>query len=268
MLWTTDADLALWRAINAPGVKRENRIARDNSEDAVTWNVFRFLELHGLVGEFIKLVVGETIARTPRVIYWSYCQQSLQVWSPLLDAAQLFGENVEYRSEPDVVIDDDRILVFVENKFLAGKPKPPKTRYRKRYTTAGPGWFAKVFSPSTTFEEMSVTDELYQLMRLWLLGSWIANRNGRRFLLLNVVRSQSEDARETGARFGVYIAATPHRQFVMATWENIYAGLIRKVASPDSKRLSDYFANKTIGYPYNLEGVPTGVLQRAFTLLG
>ena len=166
-----------------------------------------------------------------------------------------------------MVIGDDRVLAFVEDKFLAGKPKPPKARYQKRYTTAGPGWFAKVFWPSTTFEEVSVTDELYQLMRLWLLGSWIADRSGRTFLLLNVVRSQSEDAQNTGARFGRHISAAPHRQFIMATWESIYAGLIHKVTSPDNNRLADYFANKTIGYPYDPDGLPTGVLERAFNLV-
>ena len=94
MLWTVDADLALWRAINAPGVKRENRIARDNSEDAVTWNVFRFPENFRRPGRRIHQsgCMAKTVAGTPRVIYWSYCQQSRRAWSPLLDAAKLFGE--------------------------------------------------------------------------------------------------------------------------------------------------------------------------------
>jgi len=42
LLWKNKADLDLFKRIKK--VKRESRIARDNSEDAVTWNVFRFLE--------------------------------------------------------------------------------------------------------------------------------------------------------------------------------------------------------------------------------
>jgi hypothetical protein len=42
LLWKDKADLDLLKRIKS--VKRECRIARDNSEDAVTWNVFRFLE--------------------------------------------------------------------------------------------------------------------------------------------------------------------------------------------------------------------------------
>ena len=41
LLWKDEVDLDLLKRIKK--VKRESRIARDNSEDAVTWNVFRFL---------------------------------------------------------------------------------------------------------------------------------------------------------------------------------------------------------------------------------
>lgn len=40
LLWKDETDFDLLRRI-VP-VKRESRIARDNSEDALTWNVFRF----------------------------------------------------------------------------------------------------------------------------------------------------------------------------------------------------------------------------------
>jgi hypothetical protein len=39
MLWVNSEDRALWKLISQVGIKRESRIARDNSEDAVTWNV-------------------------------------------------------------------------------------------------------------------------------------------------------------------------------------------------------------------------------------
>ena len=35
-------------------VKRESRMARDNGEDAITWNVFRFLEKNRLVENWLK----------------------------------------------------------------------------------------------------------------------------------------------------------------------------------------------------------------------
>jgi len=54
ILWKEKADLDLFERLNT--VKRESRIARDNSEDAVTWNVFRFLENNKLLsGSLAKL---------------------------------------------------------------------------------------------------------------------------------------------------------------------------------------------------------------------
>src|SRR5687768_13532494 len=54
MLWTDASDRALWAQIKTPGIKRESRIARDNSEDAVTWNVFRLFERRRLLGDVLN----------------------------------------------------------------------------------------------------------------------------------------------------------------------------------------------------------------------
>jgi hypothetical protein len=186
MLWAGDDDLALWKCIKTPGVKRESRMARDNSEDGVTWNVLRYLERNDLIGEFVNAAAGEEIAKNPHVVYWSFCQTSRNPWQPLLDAATTFGERIDRRSEPDIIVDDADILVFAENKWLSGnRTKPTDPGNPKRYLTGGDGWFGKVFKPTTTFQKIAVDAKLYELMRLWLLGSWIADRAGKRFLLLN-----------------------------------------------------------------------------------
>src|SRR5262249_36970086 len=120
MLWSGEEDLGLWDCIKAPGVKRESRMARDNSEDAVTWNVFRYLETHGLVGEFLKVVAKAPVTTIPRLVYWSFCQSRRKPWQPLLEAATTFGERSDGRSEPDLIVEDDDMLAFVENKVLSG----------------------------------------------------------------------------------------------------------------------------------------------------
>src|SRR4051812_34631610 len=42
LLWKNDSDIRLLSAIK--GVKRESRMERERSEDAVTWNIFRYLD--------------------------------------------------------------------------------------------------------------------------------------------------------------------------------------------------------------------------------
>jgi hypothetical protein len=184
MLWVADDDLALWERIKAPGVKRESRMARDNSEDAVTWNVFRYLERHGLIADFVNLVARGGSASDPRVIYWSFCQRSQKPWQPLLHATSIFSERDSRRSEPDIIIDDEELLVFAENKWLSGnRTRPSDTNDPKRYPTGGDGWFKRVFAASADFRTIAVDERLYELMRLWLIGSLIADRLGKKFLL-------------------------------------------------------------------------------------
>ena len=55
-------------------VKRESQMARDNSKDAVSWNVFRFLERNNLIEDFLSLITCLYI-ESSEVIYWSYSQK-------------------------------------------------------------------------------------------------------------------------------------------------------------------------------------------------
>ena len=52
LLWLTEEGLNLFNEIKS--VKRESRISRDNSEDGVTWNVFRFLEKNNLLNKMVE----------------------------------------------------------------------------------------------------------------------------------------------------------------------------------------------------------------------
>lgn len=266
MLWTADDDLALWTCIKAKGVKRESRIARDNSEDAVTWNIFRYLEKQGLIGEFLNLVAGERIAKNPRLVYWSFCQVSRKPWQPLLDSATTFGESIARRSEPDLIVDDDDVLAFVENKVRADNRTPGKDKKPKLYATGGGGWWGQAFASASDFNRVAVDGRFYELMRFWLLGSWTAHQAGKRFLLVNVVRGDDNNESDIEARFGAHIQAGPQRRLVRATWEQVYKGIVQpRAGCPDADRLARYFQEKTIGYrPINRDSQAR--LSRAFNV--
>jgi len=72
-------------------VERESRMARDNSEDAVSWNVFRFLERNNLIEGFLSSITGLYL-NSSEVIYWSYSQKEDNVLSKLNEARREFGE--------------------------------------------------------------------------------------------------------------------------------------------------------------------------------
>jgi hypothetical protein len=56
LLWKSSEDRALLKSLK--GAKRESRMARDNSEDALSWNVFRFLERSGLLLPWIESIIA------------------------------------------------------------------------------------------------------------------------------------------------------------------------------------------------------------------
>ena len=93
LLWKEKADLDLLNRIKT--VKRESRIARDNSEDAVSWNVFRFLERHNVIQDFLRSITSVP-SRSPEMIYWAFSQKENSSWPKLNKARKEFGLSKSY----------------------------------------------------------------------------------------------------------------------------------------------------------------------------
>lgn len=255
LLWIDPDDRILLKAIK--GAKRESRMSRDNSEDALSWNVFRFLEKEKQLAPLLSPVIGNAVS-DPELIYWSYSPNSKKPW-PELDMARLeFGENLQRSSEPDLIVVTDDALFFIEAKLTAGnKTRPSNPGERKRYLTGGVRWFDHVFS--SEYEDIVLKSEKYELFRFWLLGTWMAERSGRSFYLVNLVRDGYEKDIET--LFGRHIQQTDRRRFMRWTWEEIYRFIPKNVpVSPGKTMVMDYFENKTVGY-YR------GFLQKAFNII-
>jgi len=146
LLWKDkdQTDLDLFKMIKT--VKHESRIAYDNSEDAVTWNVLRFLEKNNLVEKTLSPIIGFPL-KPSEVIYWSYSQKEKRSWSELNKAREEFGEKIERGSEPDVIIKTDNTLLFIEVKLTAGNSQsaPKNKSSSKKYENGGDNLFSKVF---------------------------------------------------------------------------------------------------------------------------
>lgn len=255
MLWKERDDLELFEKIKE--VKRESRIARDNSEDAVSWNVFRFLERNNLVDGFLSSLIGSNINLSD-VIYWSYSQAEGSSSSVLNKARREFGETIARGSEPDIIIKTNKALFFIEAKVTAGnKTIPSKLNYSKKYETGGENWFSEVFK--SDYKTVAILEKKYELMRFWLLGTWIAKQLGLDFYLINLVLSERDADIES--IFKKHINESKQRKFIRVTWERIYQYIVNCNSLEDKEIMMTYFKNKTIGYNGN------GRLQRAFLKL-
>ena len=81
LLWKDQEDLAILEDIKK--VKRVlYHLKHEKSEDALTWNVFRYLEKNGLIERFLSMVIGQDI-KNASLIYWSYSQNENSSWSIL-----------------------------------------------------------------------------------------------------------------------------------------------------------------------------------------
>jgi hypothetical protein len=265
ILWKERPDLEL--LFNRIGiVKREiNRIARDNSEDAVTWNIFRYLEKQKLLKPLLSKIAGYVVVN-PEIIYWSYCQSENSIWSELHKAHLEFETNPEKGSEPDVIIQAKNALFLIEAKLNAKNETTPSSnspQVEERYTKGGNNWYRTIFN--SEFKAVAVTNKKYELLRFWLLGSWIARNLNVNYFLINLVPSQKEQTIKTA--FGKHIieeqrTGNQKRAFKRITWEGIYNFIlsITKEPSFESKAILDYFRYKTVGYDSN------GILQKAFSI--
>ena len=254
-LWKSPEDRALLNKIK--DVKRESRMARDNSEDALSWNVFRYLERTNQISDLLSSINQPSVSSI-ELIYWSYSQMDYGVWSQLVDARSEFGEDPQRSSEPDIIVDSDRAIFFIEAKLAAGNnTKPSNLSERKKYLTGGDNWFERVFN--SDYETISIEKQKYELMRFWLLGSWMAERLGKDFYLVNLVRENREKNIEN--LFKPYIKTPMKRKFLRLTWESIYKYIkINSSLNSEKDKLLRYFENKTVGYNH------LGELQLAFSL--
>ena len=255
LLWKDKADLDLFKKMKT--VKRESRITRDRSEDAVTWNVFRFLERNDLVGITLSPIVAVSL-ESSEVIYWSYSQRENASWSELNEARTEFGEEIKRSSEPDIMIKTNNALLFIEAKLTSGnKTVPSDTSNSKRYEIGGNNWFSEVFKSS--YKTVAITDKKYELLRFWLLGTWIAKQQNLNFYLVNLVLSERDADIEM--TFKKHICENQRMKFIRITWEDIYQHILNNtLPGRDKDKMIEYFRNKTTGYDSNRK------LQKTFLI--
>jgi len=218
--------------------KVEQRWGFENSEDALTWNVFRTFEKASKLPQLVKVLTGERLEMTGpiEVIPWGYHIGG--PWEPLEKARDFFERGKEIPTEPDIVLLNQSGLVFIEAKF--GSLNKGKEKDIKSYEKGG--FFKRHF---TTRDLASV--RYAQLVRHFLFAAWIAEQLGlSQFMLVNLVRrSSQQEAGNTSPNFGRDYLKEPER-FRQGTWEEIYdAFLHSNDLSPEMDLLRRYFENKT-----------------------
>jgi len=255
-LWTSREDDALFSEIVK--FKTEGRYENENSEDALSWNVFRYFHSSKRLRELLTVFGENPGDQESDIYYWSYCNTTATAWDPLLKAREVFehqdpsseGRNPSGVSEPDIIIETSETIYIIEAKFTSGNRTSGdadgvarKIENTRGYLTGGgPGFFESVFS--STYAD-TIRAQRYELMRFWLIGSWIADQSQKKFVLVNLVREGSELRIEED--FGNHIRQDDRRRFARWTWETI-PQYLKTIECSDAGRLFEYFRDKTCGF--------------------
>lgn len=243
LLWCHETDNRILEEIS--NIKRESRMARERSEDALAWNVFRYLHKHQLFGETMEqLIPTKEKLEEPEVIYWSYSPRELGKSSILTKARKAFNELSG--TEPDIIINSKRHLIFIEAKFTSGNStKPSNEDILNKYYEAKDKWYQNVFQKD--IRTVCMIMRKYELMRNYLLGSWLAHMYDKKFTLLSL--NAHKYHRKGDLAFRDCIIENDQFRFSSVVWEELRDVIHGYLPDSNDKRLLlHYLHNKSAGY--------------------
>jgi hypothetical protein len=217
-------DQVLGQALNTRNrPNKRNKLQSENSEDAVTWVVFRYLQKQGMLGKILSSCGrGESRKddREPTLLLWGaavppsdHLGQELR--ERLIRVSDSLGENPGSRSEPDVVLDfGGEGLVVIEAKLRSKNDKK---------STSDPHWGIYFAETDVFADEDQVRESgCYELARNWRIGCEIAGPSP--FTLVNLAMPSlfaEAHEQERLMQFQSGLAETETHRFCQLTWSDI-----------------------------------------------
>lgn len=215
-------DRVLAHALNVVNrTSKKRKFGSINSEDHLTWTVFRALQLWGeldIIRNLAQLPANNDIS--PRLLLWgcdpnAVCIDSCDLRTYLVGLLDQLGEDISSRSEPDVIIDYGQDgVVFIEVKLRSGNDfRGP----------AHAGW-ARYNQSDHCFTDGSDAVNAcrsYELVRNWrILDEYAGDRPG---VLINLANDH------VGLeRFQDIINCHHHRQFIKCTWHDLLSRITHR----------------------------------------
>ncbi|HKL85766.1 MAG TPA: hypothetical protein VJ861_05495 [Treponemataceae bacterium] len=164
------------------------KLGFNTSEDALTWTVFRHLQISNGISALIESITSNKSTGQCVVYYWGtpVTDEDMIITSKrkLLESVLLeIGENDQKMSEPDIIIEDDETLIFLEIKFGSLNDSQDTSEKWKKYDNRR--YFKENIMNVPNLRE-------YQLVRNWCIGNMLAEKTGKKFKLINLVFSDKD----------------------------------------------------------------------------
>jgi hypothetical protein len=228
-----------------------HRFGSENSEDALTFNVFRSLQRAGLLHKIAQLCTGSNIAQEPRLLLWGLEQKAdgVEPWDLLIRARERFESDLPEgrpKTEPDITLFlPGKYLVLIEAKFTSPNGVYQKDRKTKLFDLTLDQLINIYQDKKLKILDYDVARKRerihYQLWRNMTFAEWLAaaDRSSTLAYHVNLVRRGFEEG--VAEEFLTLIRPEFHDRFEQITWENIYS-VVRR---PSLDRLGQYMEQKT-----------------------
>jgi hypothetical protein len=206
--------------------KKTDWFCASTSEDAITWSVFRWLQQAGKASILPELCHTRTPAGQASLLLWGAPAGGPDAESLrdlIIEVSDSFGEDRRRRTEMDVLLVWPDLVMVVEVKY-----RSPNDRRAGR---CGPRLAQYVTAEFFAAECAEVDREgYYELVRNWALGARLAQRLGRRFLLVNLAPAARRSDVE---RFLPQLKVAEDRRIAFVSWGELADAMERDDSTPE-----------------------------------
>jgi hypothetical protein len=239
------------QALEGTWAKAETwRLGFENSEDALSWNVFRLLQETGHLRTAVRLFAGVDTDEEPELYLWGRRVgfDTVGEWANLTKIRDeleprplnLATGRRHQQTEPDVVLHVRSWgWIFIEAKF-GSKTDTYKTdrieEWIGRYSAPCPGAFDE--AAIRTIDRARFPQQLLRNLAF----AYRMREHTEQAIVVALVREA--DTAEIVSWVAQCLVPNGPLQFARSTWEALYRAL---PVDPSLKRLRDYFESKSVG---------------------
>ena len=226
------------------GNPETTRFGNENSEGALTWNVFRTLQEAGRLGVAAGTLSGFESAAEPELFFWDrrITLDAATVWDELAASLAKLEPDANQHVEPDVCLRVPGFgWVVIEASFGPSSDAfddPARVEaFLDVYATACPGLFDEDRIRTTRLRDVP------PLLLRTLAVAHSLRADGERAVVIALVRES--DTADVERRIDRCLAGTAEVEFRRVTWESLYRAL--DPADPALEVLRRYLERKSFG---------------------
>src|SRR5216683_3018227 len=222
----------LRRALNVVSRgKKEQRFASRNSEDHVTWTMFRYLVVTRKISALAeRLGILTAGAPEPKVLLWGVSitpgEEARELEKRIQTTLDALGERAYRRSEPDVILDFGMTgVVFIEVKLRSPNNYEDITEERtNRYINRSDD---EQSSRPFVNSDKAIQSGSYELIRNWRILWELAKNRPAALVNLGVLPCPGE-AEDRLKKFEESLLTTPQRRFLRISWRDFIGAIVHK----------------------------------------